>query len=113
MALKCAPEVKLWEVGLVALCDLRGRNPKSAEPLPIDSEAEMVMSSFLKKIKEAEVESKPEEAVLQGRDLLDLVEPGAQLGKMLRVAYDIQLEEGIRDKEALRERIIEQFHLEK
>ncbi len=111
LAIKCAPEVTLWQLGLVALCDLRGRNPKGHDPLPIDSQVLQVLELFTQKIKEARVEHKPEEPVLLGRDLLEYVEPGPQLGNIVKAAYEIQLEEGVKDLEELKKRIIEKFGL--
>ena len=48
----------------------------------------------------------PEDAAVLGRDLLNYVQPGPEMGRLIGAAYEIQLEEGIRDKEALLQRIL-------
>ena len=49
---------------------------------------------------------KPEEPILHGRDLMGIVEPGPQMGALLKQAYEIQLDEGIKDKQELLKRIV-------
>ena len=44
----------------------------------------------------------PEEPVLHGRDLLDVVQPGPKMGQFLKDAYQIQIEEGIKDVQELK-----------
>lgn len=56
-------------------------------------------------IKKAGVLHGAEEPLVLGRDLLEYIEPGPKLGKMVAQAYDIQLEEGIKDKAELIRRI--------
>ena len=43
---------------------------------------------------------------LLGRDLVDEVEPGPRMGELVHKAYEIQIEEGIRDKEQLKQRVL-------
>lgn len=50
----------------------------------------------------------PEVALVQGRDLLDHVAPGPELGRLVALAYQIQLEEGERDKQVLVSRALQQ-----
>jgi tRNA nucleotidyltransferase (CCA-adding enzyme) len=47
----------------------------------------------------------PEEPLLRGKDFLD-VATGIQLGKLVERAYQLQLEEGITDAQALRRKVI-------
>ena len=44
-----------------------------------------------------------------GRDLLDMCEPGEQMGELLSYAYEIQLEEGIKDKAVLKSRVLKMY----
>ena len=48
----------------------------------------------------------PEEALVQGRDLLNQIPPGPELGRLVALAYQLQLEESVRDKQALIERLM-------
>ncbi len=64
---------------------------------------------FLKKARELQIVDGPEVPLLQGRDLLDVLEPGPRLGSALDRAYEIQIEEGICDKEVLKARILKHF----
>lgn len=48
-----------------------------------------------------------EEPLVFGRDLLRFIEPGPKIGKALALGYKIQLEEGIKDKDELLERILD------
>ncbi len=102
LAKKLLPPVTMYELGLVALCDMRGRNGMSHEPLR-DGMDEAV--EFWQRVREAAVEHGPEEPVLHGRDIVDLVAPGPKMGELLKMAYDIQIEEDIHDKKILLERI--------
>jgi tRNA nucleotidyltransferase (CCA-adding enzyme) len=88
----------------VALADSRGRNPHGHDPLTThDPDVER----FLYHAHQAQVEQKPEEPILHGRDIIDWVEPGPEMGKLLEKAYEIQLEEGIKNKEELKRRILQ------
>ena len=49
---------------------------------------------------------RPEEAVLQGRDILHLNLSGPEMGRLLKKAYELQIEEGIVDKDELIRRIV-------
>jgi hypothetical protein len=48
----------------------------------------------------------PEKPLLEGRDLLDSIEPGPRIGTLVREAYQIQINENIRDKELLKKRVL-------
>jgi hypothetical protein len=43
---------------------------------------------------------------LQGRDLLDGIKPGPEMGALVKKAYEIQVQEGIRDKATLKKRVL-------
>ncbi|KKP22954.1 MAG: Polynucleotide adenylyltransferase region [candidate division TM6 bacterium GW2011_GWF2_28_16] len=61
---------------------------------------------YLKIIKNLNIETGPEKPILLGRDILDKVKPGPQMGKILKCAYKIQIEEGVKDKETLKKRVL-------
>jgi len=107
LATKLAPEVTAQQVYLIAWADIRGRNNKGHEPLEKgflreDEEIE----KFLKRIHEAAVEKGPEPPVLFGRHLLGIIEPGPKMGELLKKAYNIQIDEGIKDVEELKKRVL-------
>jgi tRNA nucleotidyltransferase (CCA-adding enzyme) len=103
LARKLSPHVNIRMLADLFLCDLQGRNAASHEPF--DNEPPQV-AQFREKAMQASVIEKPEEPILLGRDVLDVGEPGPQMGKLLDKAYEIQIEEGITDKEALRKRVV-------
>jgi len=103
LANKLAPQTNLKMLADLALADKRGRNPNGHEPL--DS-AIPEIDQFRKQSQKAHVELKKEEPVLQGRHIMDVVEPGPKMGELLKQAYEIQIEEGITDKEELKRRIL-------
>ena len=106
LALKLAPSTSLAMLALLALADKRGRNPKSHDPLASCPD-DKIIKEFVAKAQKAYVEYRPEEPLLQGRDLMGMVQPGPEMGKVLRAAYEIQLDEGITDKEELKRRVFE------
>lgn len=108
LAAKLAPNVNLRQLGLVSLCDIRGRNPKSHEPLEKTPEIfEKGFDNFIQQVKESKVEYGAEKPVLLGRDLLDLVGAGPELGKLVKRAYQIQIDEDITDVEVLKKRVLD------
>ena len=103
LAIKLAPDATLELLAKVALADKRGRNPDSHLPLTKDMPE---IAEFLERARQANVIHKPEDPVLQGRDLAGIVEPGPAMGALLKQAYEIQIEEGIKDKQELLSRIL-------
>ncbi|MFH0898288.1 MAG: HD domain-containing protein [bacterium] len=103
LAKKLAPYVSMKQLALVALADIQGRNPHGNEPLTGFDE---IYTTFMKFTENAHILHEPEPPVLQGRDLLDVVKPGKQMGEFLKEAYRIQIEEGIKDKEKLKSRVL-------
>ena len=103
LAARLAPDVTLRQLGLVALCDWQGRNGDSHEPLSLYHDR---YAAFLQCATDAAVLHGPEAPILLGRHLLDVVQPGPALGKMLEHAYEIQIEEGVTDPEALKRRVL-------
>lgn len=105
LAFKLGPHVPLRLLGLVSLADVRGRNPASSEPLAMAGQHEFDV--FIARAEQASVVHRPEEPVLQGRDLLDIVKTGPMIGALLKEAYRIQLDEGITDPVILKKRVLE------
>lgn len=103
LARKMAPRLNLALLADLAVADLRGRNANSHEPL--DTVLENI-AQFRAHAHDAHVEFAMEQPVLMGRDLLDVIKPGPELGKLLERAYEIQIEEGVLDKEELKRRVI-------
>ena len=103
LAKKLAPEVSMRHLAMLALADARGRSPHGLKPLTGFDE---IYTSFMEKTKDSNVLHKPEPHILQGRDLLDVMEPGIKMGELLKEAYLIQIEEGITDKDELKARVL-------
>ncbi len=103
LALKLAPETNLQMLADLARADKQGRNPASGKPLTGESPE---IGQFLEQSIKAAVLMRKEEPVVQGRDLMAFVEPGPQMGELVKRAYEIQLEEGIKDKHALIKRVL-------
>lgn len=104
LALKLSPEVSLRHIALLSLADKRGRNVKNSKPFVKKYAGDFLR--FMQKIKAAQVENRPEPPILLGRHLIGLVKPGPEIGKILKQAYEIQIEEGITDVEELKRRVM-------
>lgn len=105
LAHKLAPEVTIRMLADLCLADKRGRNPDSHEPLTSSDEH---ILAFIKKAQQVQVIHKAEKPVLLGRDLLDQVGVGPKLGELVKKAYELQLDEGITDKQELKRRVLEE-----
>ncbi len=103
LALQLGPEVSMRQLGFLAWCDLQGRNPHSMRPL---KENVSFFEQHVQKVSDAGLDHGPEQAVLQGKDLIDVINPGPTMGVLLQKAYTIQIEEGIKDKEKLKKRVL-------
>ncbi len=104
LANKLAPQVTLHELADLFLADKQGRNPQNAMPLT-GSDPDVTL--FIRMADEARVLAAVEKPILKGRDLLALIEPGPYMGELLKKAYQIQIEEGIKDKEELKRRVLQ------
>lgn len=102
LALKIEPLPLSW-LALLAQADRLARNPLKGSPLhgPVPD-----VELFLRRAQEANVVNGLEKPVVHGRDLMPEIEPGPLMGKLLKKAYQIQLDEGIKDKEKLKKRIL-------
>lgn len=103
LANKLDPETTIAMLADLAYADIRGRNPESIDPLTI---AIPELVTFIERADQAKVHYKPEEPVLKGRDLLDVIKPGKEMGRLLDRAYEIQIEEGIIDRDELKRRVL-------
>ncbi len=106
LALKLAKYTTIDMLGKLALADYRGRNPHGHKPLTKNFPD---LEEFLRRAHDAQVLHKPEPQILHGKDIIDLVKPGPEMGRLLKFAYELQLEHGIRDKELLRAKVIEKL----
>jgi tRNA nucleotidyltransferase (CCA-adding enzyme) len=102
LARKLAPQTTISMLAFLAIADNRGRNALGPAPLV---RVVPQIEEFLARATQIEVHERAEEAVLQGRDLLGIVEPGPRMGALLKKAYEIQIEEGIKDKQELKRRL--------
>lgn len=102
LARKLAPETNLEMLALLSLADKRGRNPRSIKPL---TKKIKHIDEFIKNAKKYGVYKKVEDPILQGRDIKDLIQPGPEMGRLLKRVYEIQLEKGIKDKAELKKRL--------
>lgn len=107
LANKLAPHASLALLADLALADKRGRNAEGHEPLK-DEFPDIAL--FRTRAENAQVLEAVEKPILQGKDIADLVEPGPKMGELLRRAYELQIDEGIIDPEALRRRLVEIMH---
>jgi len=88
----------LRELSLLAYADRRGRNGSAHTPLtgPIDD-----IDRFVEQAQKQGVYERPEEPLIQGRDLVAVYTPGPLVGKLVNFAYSVQINRGIRDKDRL------------
>ncbi len=107
LAKKLAPDLSMHMLAQLSVADKRGRSPDSHRPLSIDIPA---VDTFMQKAEQAHIAFQAEAPLLQGRDLLDVVEKGPELGTVLKKAYELQIDEDIHDKEELKKRILDLYH---
>lgn len=104
LALKLAKhDANIHMLSLLCLADQRGRNGKGHLPLtgPIT-----LVEEFVNQACKAQVFNKPEEPLLQGRDIIDMVPPGPLMGKLLKYAYQLQIKRNIKSKELLKPMVL-------
>jgi len=103
LALKLAPETNLQMLADLSRADKQGRNPANDKPLTGPCPE---VEQFLERAIKAAVLIHKEEPIVQGRDLIEWIEPGPRMGELVKRAYEIQLDEGIKDKHALIRRVL-------
>lgn len=102
LASSLAPEINLAILADLALADRQGRNSEKQEPLLMHIQD---VELFKQRANEAFVFQSAEPPLLRGNDIMDMVIPGRAMGELLKYAYEVQIEEGIRDKELLKARL--------
>ncbi len=107
LANRLAPEVTLYDMALLVTADQQGRG-LNGKPMTEPSEEAIAL---VRKALAAHVLSQVEKPIVQGRDLMDTVPPGPKMGRLLKEAYEIQINEGIRDKNELLRRILGTAHI--
>lgn len=100
--------LNLLMLAKLGLADKRGRNGKSMDPLDIEIPQ---INIFIEKASGANVLLSFQEPLLFGRDLQGIVLPGPQMGKVLKYAYQIQLEKDITDKEILKQMVLKKLNI--
>jgi tRNA nucleotidyltransferase (CCA-adding enzyme) len=100
LANKLSHNVNLLMLIDLCIADKRGRNGNSHEPLTCDFPD---VDLFKEKVLQAGVSTGKVEPVLKGADILDIVQPGPQMGRLLDAAYEKQIDEGVADKNVLKE----------
>lgn len=102
LATNLAPQVNGVMLAQLVTADHRGRNKLSHKPLtdPIPE-----AQQFIEKMEQAGVQHAQEEPLLTGKDFLDVVKPGPLMGRLVRKAYELQLE-GMYNKDELKKRVL-------
>lgn len=103
LAKQLEPDVTLEMLAKLAIADSLGRSVHQGFPL---TQVDKGIEKFLQKARDFAVNKAPEPPILLGRDLLDIVAQGPKLGEMVKYAYEIQIREGIKDKQVLKEQVL-------
>lgn len=103
LAHSVAPHISLRFLADLSYADRRGRNAQSHEPL-IGDDAHV--QTFIATAQKAGVLDAPEPPLLRGEDLLAVHITGAQIGRLLTRAYELQLRHGVQDKEELKKWVL-------
>jgi tRNA nucleotidyltransferase (CCA-adding enzyme) len=98
LALTLSPQTTIATLAKLAYADKRGRNKHGPQPLRTQIPE---VDEFLKKAENLKVVYKSEEPIILGRDLFGIIEPGPRMGEIVKKAYEIQIEQGITDKQEL------------
>jgi len=105
LALKLSPHTNIQMLAHLSCADKCGRNAKSAVPLQGPCKD---VFTFVKRAQDAQVLKDKQKPVVQGRDLMEFIEPGPHMGELVKQAYKIQINENIKNKEMLIKRVLEQ-----
>jgi len=101
------PEINLDLLADLSVSDKKGRNAQSSEPL---SNGPNDIQIFRDTAQKYGVLYEPERAILTGKDFLDVISEGPELGAAVDCAYKIQINSGITDKTELKKRTVAQLH---
>ncbi len=112
LAASLHPHVSCWHLSMLQQCDLRGRSSSGDSPLPwpMQQEDEFLLrgnQEFIDGEREAGVLHTREEPLLTGKDFLDVLEPGPELGAAVDHAYQLQIEKSITDRLQLKQRVLD------
>lgn len=103
LAYRLAPHTSLRMLATLSYADRRGRNPVRGKPLTTDQPE---VAEFIMRAQKAGVFDAPEAPIITGKDLLAHVQPGPKIGELVKHAYIIQIEKGIRDRDELIKRVL-------
>lgn len=103
LAHKMAP-LSLQQLADLSIADQQGRNPVAHTPLDVPIES---VTQFVQNAQHAGVLQHPEPAILTAHDIMNVVAPGPELGKLLAHAYELQIEKGITDTNELKKLVLE------
>ena len=106
LALKLAKYTNIDMLASLALVDRRGRNPDGPEPLDVTPP---FIGEFLKRAEKADALIEPEKPILRGRDIMDLVKPGPEMGELLKYAFTLQIDRSIKSKALLKKEVIKRL----
>lgn len=104
LAFNLMPYATIQMLCAVAYADRLGRKPPSGAI----NEAEQLqgLALFEANAKKYGVYDGVEKPLLQGKDFLDVVQPGPELGKLVKKAYELQIEKGIDDPVLLKKMVL-------
>ncbi len=88
----------------LAIFDKSARNPERGKPL--SQCPEPLLDQFFEQAQKYGALDGPEAPVVTGKDFLDVVPEGPELGVLVQLAYDLQLEKGVGDKEELKKLVL-------
>lgn len=106
LALKLIPYANLQMLSILFLADRLGRNPNKGEPL---IGPDLDVQEFINKVQQLGLSHKPLPALLSGKDIMEYIKPGPQMGKILQEAYKMQIEKDINDKEELKTFVLKNY----
>lgn len=104
-----APYTTLEMLSKLSTADALGRNAHKGIPLP--EQIVPRVQEFLERAQQAHVVTQTEKPILYGADLMHIIQPGPEMGAMLAYAYEVQIEEEIKDKEVLLQRVKDRYKL--
>jgi tRNA nucleotidyltransferase (CCA-adding enzyme) len=107
LAKKLSPEVTIEMLAKLAEADRVGRGLQ--QDVLLSKSSEDCVGLFLKRARDALVATFPERALLKGRDFLDTVAPGRDLGACVARAYELQVELGIKDRDRLKKMVLDEY----
>ena len=97
--------INLAFLALLFQADRLGRNGASSLPLKIQ---EIEIEQFITAAEKAGVLYAQEEPLLTGKDFLDTISAGPELGRLVKKAYEIQLTSSSYTKEVLKRNVLKQ-----